>query len=132
MKPWGSPADEATELVLSAPAILDLTTFLDLRPFAGFCVRFGFLRPICGRLWSQICAKTTNGQTKGQFLPPIPVRVLAPLLNGTKFRICTKARWCLDPQAQLPRKCFTGKKRTLFFETCSFLGKLLDSDNDQF
>ena len=27
LKPWGSPADEATELVLCDPAILDLTTF---------------------------------------------------------------------------------------------------------
>ena len=27
LKPWSSPADEATELVLYDPAILDLTTF---------------------------------------------------------------------------------------------------------
>ena len=102
-------------LVLCDPAFLDLTTFLDLRPFAGCCVRFA---GCCAQFAVLLVAKTTIGQTKGQFLLPIPVPVLAPLLNGTEFRICTKARWCLDPQAQLPRKCFTGKKHTFYFILC--------------
>ena len=57
LKPWGSPADEATELVLCDPAILDLTTFWDLRPFAGVCVRFaGFcarFAAFLGRMFAQ-------------------------------------------------------------------------------
>ena len=86
LKPWGSPADEATELVLCDPANLDLTTFLDLRPFAGFCVRFAGCCARCAAfLDRKFAQKTTNGQTKGQFLLPVPVPVLAPLLSGTIF-----------------------------------------------
>ena len=121
LKPWGSPADEATKLFLVRSCNSRFDHLLRFASVCGLLRPFcGFLRPICGNFGAQFCAKTANGQTKGQFLLPIPVPVLAPLLNGTKFRICNKARRCLEPQAQLPRKCFTGRKRTVFTKGVRF------------